>query len=247
MNKMSKSQSKITSFDFHSGRILARKYEVVKRLGSGWEGEVFLVREIATDIERAAKFYYPARNPKNENLLFYAKKLHKLRQCSILIQYQTQETITYLNESVSFLVSDFVEGEILDDFLQRQSGKRLDLFQSLHLLHILAEGMEYIHHMREYHGDLHTGNIIIQRHGIGFEIKLLDLFHWGKCTSASIHDDVINLIRIFYDSLGGQKYYSKLSPVAKGIICGLKRSLILKKFRSAGQLRDYLETIQWPE
>lgn len=244
---MAVKRSDITSFDFHPGRVLARKYEVIKRLGAGWEGEVFLVKEQATDIERAAKFYYPARNPNNKNLLFYAKKLHKLRQCSILIQYQTQETITYKNEPVSFMVSDFVEGEILDDFLLKQPGKRLDLYQALQLLHALAEGIEHIHHMREYHGDLHTGNIIIRRHGISFEIKLLDLFHWGKCTSENIHDDVVNLIRIFYDALGGQKFYKKLSPIAKGIICGLKRSLILKKFRSAGQLRDYLETMQWPE
>lgn len=235
----------IEAFDFHAGRVLARKYEVVKRLGAGWEGEVFLVNETATGIERAAKFFYPDRNPKNRNLLFYAKKLHKLRQCNILIQYHTQETITYRNQSVSFLVSDFVEGELLDEFLKRQPGKRLDVFQALHLLHTLAKGMESIHHLGEYHGDLHSGNIIVQRRGIGFDCKLLDLYHLGAAKRSNIHDDVIDLIRVFYDSLGGQRFYAKLPQEIKDICCGLKRTLILKKFRSAGQLRDYLENFHW--
>jgi len=235
----------IEAFDFHAGRVLARKYEVVSRLGAGWEGEVFLVNETATGIERAAKFFYPDRNPKNRNLLFYAKKLHKLRQCSILIQYHTQEVITYKNQAVSFLVSDFVEGELLEDFLKRQPGKRLDVFQALHLLHTLAKGMESIHHLGEYHGDLHSGNIIIQRRGIGFDCKLLDLYHLGAAKRSNIHDDVIDLIRVFYDSLGGQRFYAKQPQEIKDICCGLKRSLILKKFRSAGQLRDYLENFSW--
>ena len=28
-------------------------------------------------------------------------------------------------------------------------------------------------------------------------------------------------------------------------VCGLKRTLILKKFRTAGQLREYLEILSW--
>jgi hypothetical protein len=31
----------------------------------------------------------------------------------------------------------------------------------------------------------------------------------------------------------------------KAICRGLKRSLILQNFRTAGQLREYLETIEW--
>ena len=32
------------SFDLQPGRVLARKFEVIRRLGAGWEGEVYLVR-----------------------------------------------------------------------------------------------------------------------------------------------------------------------------------------------------------
>ena len=149
----------IDTFSFVPGRILAKKYEVIGKLGEGWEGEVYLVRELITGIERAAKFFFPQRNPKNAAVRFYANKLHKLRHCPILIQYLTQETIMFQKIAVTFLVSDYVEGELISVFLARQPGKRLSAIQGLHLLHALASGIENIHHMGEYHGDLHMDNI----------------------------------------------------------------------------------------
>jgi serine/threonine protein kinase len=235
----------IDQFEFFPGRKLGNKYEVIRKLGQGWEGEVYLVKELLTGIERAAKFFYPQRNIKNSALKFYAIKLHKLRFCPILIQYHTQDTIIYRGVTISFLVSDFIEGELLTNFLERQKGKRLSPFQALHLLHALASGIESIHHMKEYHGDLHTDNIIIRRFGLSYDMKLLDMFHWGSARKENIKADVCDLIRIFYDSLGGKNYYAKLPKEVKEIICGLKKSLILKKFRTAGQLREYIETIQW--
>lgn len=235
----------LDTFDLQSGRILANKYEIIKKLGAGWEGEVYLVREIATGIERAAKFFFPERNPRNRTAIFYAKKLHKLRHSPIVIQYHTQETVRWRGTQISFLVSEYVEGELLSEYLARQPGGRLTPFQGLHLLHALASGIESIHHMREYHGDLHTDNVVVRRFGLGYNLKLIDMFHWGPARKETIHDDVVDLVRILYEALGGQKHYARNPPEIKAICCGLKRSLILKKFRSAGQLREYLETMQW--
>jgi len=244
-NRLHSGRVVIDKFDLKPGRILARKYELVQPLGAGWEGEVFLVRELPTGIERAVKLFYPHRNLRDRAANFYARKLHKLRHCSIAIQYHTSETITYRGFPVTLLVSDFVDGELLTTFLNRQSGKRLTPFQALHLLHALSIGIECIHQMKEYHGDLHTDNIIVQRYGLGFDLKLLDFYHWGAPTLENIHDDVINLVRILYDAIGGRRHYKHQPEVIKKICCGLKRSLILKKFRTAGQLREHLETLTW--
>lgn len=238
-------QPVIDHFDLKPGRVLARKYEIIDKLGAGWEGEVFLICEQPNNIERAVKLFYPHRNPGDRTASFYAKKLHKLRHCPIVIQYHTSEKITYRNVPITLLVSEFVEGELLSDFLARQPGKRLTPFQGLHLLHALATGIEQIHTMKEYHGDLHSENIIIQRYGLGFDLKLLDFYHWGAPKTENIHDDVVDLIKILYESVGGQKHYKNQPPVIRNLVCGLKRTLILKKFRSAGQLREYLEILSW--
>ena len=236
---------RIDAFDFRPGKLLRGRYEIVHHLGAGWEGEVYLIRERATGIERTAKFFFPHRNEREKSSVFYAKKLHKLRQCPIVIQYYTQDSIVYRGVPITFLVSEFVEGELLSAFLARQPGKRLSPFQAVHLLHALAMGMESIHQLGEYHGDLHSDNVIVQRYGLGFDLKLLDMFHWGASTAQHIHDDVINLVRLFYDAVGGPKHYARQPPEVKDICCGLKRSLILRKFKTAGQLRRYLETLQW--
>jgi tRNA A-37 threonylcarbamoyl transferase component Bud32 len=235
----------VERFDFQPGRILARKYEVIQPLGRGWEGEVYLVRELNTSIERAVKLFYPQRNPRDKVSSFYARKLHRLRHCPITIQYHTSDTITWQRQSITLLVSDFVEGELLSDFLARQPGKRLTAYPALHLLHALATGIECIHSMKEYHGDLHTENIIVQRYGLGFELKLVDFFHWGASRPENIRDDVIDLVKILYEAIGGRTWYSRQPDEIKAICCGLKRGLILKKFRTAGQLREYLENMEW--
>ena len=120
-----KSQPRIWSFNLHCGDCLAGKYPVVTLLGAGWEGEVYLVRERGTGIERTVKIFFPRRNPRDRALRFYARKLHKLRHCPVVIQYHTRDTFIYNDTKVSFLLSEFVEGELLSDFLKRQRGRRL--------------------------------------------------------------------------------------------------------------------------
>ena len=143
------------------------------------------------------------------------------------------------------LISEFVEGEVLSGYLEHWPGKRLPEFEALRLLYDLARGMEPIHRAREYHGDLHGENIIVNRRGLGFDIKLLDFYIRSTPKRANIESDVLDMIRLLYDLLGGQRFYSRHSDTVKSVCCGLKHSLILKKFRHAGHLRQYLEEMSW--
>ena len=87
--------------------------------------------------------------------------------------------------------------------------------------------VDEIHRLKEYHGDLHAENIIVQRYGLGFDLKVLDLYHWDMPKKENIQDDICDMIKIFYDAIGGQKHYAKHPQVVKDICCGLKKSLIL--------------------
>ncbi|MEZ4742721.1 MAG: protein kinase [Bdellovibrionota bacterium] len=243
---MAKMGSKeIKEFNFSRGAIIANKYEVFEKLGSGWEGEVYRVIEIESGVERAAKFYFPKRNPRNKVASRNAMKLHKLSYCPIIIRYHTQEIIKYKQNAITCVVSEYFDGEILSEFLEGQQGKRISVMQGLILLHNLASGLETMHRLGEYHGDLHSENILIKRYGLGFELKLLDLHHWGDSKKANIEEDICNSIRIFYDAIGGSPRYAKQPIEVKEICLGLKKSLILKKFRSAAELKKHIENINW--
>jgi len=239
------SEKKITSFDLKPGFTIAGKYKVLSPLGSGWEGEVYKIVEIRTAIERAAKLFYPQRNPRERTSRRYAKKLHKLRHCQILIQYHTEETIRFRGQRLTVLISEFVEGPLLSEFLSARPGRRLGDFEALHLLYALVKGVEQIHQRGEYHGDLHSDNIIVSRHGLGFELKALDFYHWEQTKTENRQTDLCDVIKIFHESLGGAKHYSRQPQQVKYIISGLKRSIILRKFRTVTQLRKHLETLQW--
>ncbi len=234
-----------TGFEFPPGHLLAGKYEVLEYLGGGWQGEVYKIRERGTRVERAAKVFYPKRNVRNRAASTYAKKLHKLRSCPILIQYHTFETIRHEGHTLTLFISEYVEGELLVNYVKRFRGNRLPLFPAIHLLHALAVGVESIHRMGEYHGDLHSENVIVQRLGLTFDLKLLDLFHWGPANRENRHHDICSIIRIFYDALGGQKAYARQPQKVRDIVCGLKQSLIRKKFRNASELRLYIESRDW--
>ncbi|MFW5920783.1 MAG: protein kinase domain-containing protein, partial [Polyangiales bacterium] len=151
----SKRQPRIDSFNFKPGRVLAGKYRIESKLGGGWEGEVYKVTERRTGITRAAKLFYPHRNERDRAVKFYARKLDKLRNCSIVIQYLHSEQIKHKGVPITCLISEYVEGELLADFVKRQPGKRLRPFEGMHLLYAAAKGLEEIHRVKEYHGDIH--------------------------------------------------------------------------------------------
>ncbi len=242
---MYRASRKPKRFDFPPGKSVAGKYEVERPLGSGWEGEVYVIVERATGIRRAAKFYYPHRDPLGKAAIAYARKLDALRHCPILMQYHHQETTYVKRRKVVVVVSELVEGIKLSEFLAKQPDRRLTTFEALHVLYTLARGISPIHARGEYHGDIHDDNIMIRRQGITFELKLLDFFDLGKPTRAKIHKDVLNLVQVFHALVGGRGAYKGQPRVVKDIIRGLKDSLILERFQSAGDIQRHLETVDW--
>ena len=238
--------TRIEEFDFSPGRLLSQgKYEIVTKIGEGWESEVYMIRERQTGIERAAKFFFPHRNKDQKNSTVFAKKLHKLRECDVLVKYLSQGDLQFKKTPITFMISDLVEGVSFNEFIRVQAGKRLHIFEALHLLLALSKGVAQIHSVKEYHGDLHGDNILIQRKGLSFSVRILDPFHWKCSLSEMVAEDVFNLIKLFYESIGGARFYSKQQPEVKYICCGLKRSVIRERFRTASHIVKHLESIEW--
>ena len=238
---------KVSRFDLEPGRSVAGKYQIEGLLGSGYEGEVYAIVERNTGIRRAAKFYYPHRDPMGKAAIVYARKLDALRHCPILMQYHHQEVAYFKRKKVMVVISELVEGEKLSEFLHRQPSHRLSTFEALHVLHLLAKGIAPIHQRGEYHGDIHDDNIMIRRQGISFEVKLLDFFDLGRPTRGKIQKDVLNLIQVFHTLVGGREHYASQPRVVKEIIRGLKDSLILDRFHSAVDIQQHLENLTWDE
>lgn len=245
MGMVGRRRTQIESFALQPGQTVGGHYTVTAMLGRGYEGEVYRVRERRTGVTRAAKLFFPHRNERDQAVRRYARKLERLRDCPLLMKYHHSETIRFETGPVTALISEYIEGEILDNFVQRQPGKRLAVFEAMCLLHTLAVGLEKVHSRREYHGDMHAGNVIIRRRGVFFDAKVVDLYDWGAPSAENRREDVINMIRLFYDALGGKSAYRSLPDEAKWICCGLKRGMIVDRFPTARHLRMHLERFEW--
>lgn len=225
--------------------MIGGKYVVESLLGGGWEGEVYRVTERRTGASRAAKLFFPQRNNDDKAVTFYARKLESLRACPIVLKYHHSESFRFRGAPVTVLISEFVEGRIIDDLIDSSPGKRLPEYEALAIFYNLAVGLEQIHAEREYHGDLHSGNVLVKRRGVHFDVKLVDLFDLGKPSRAHAQYDVVALVRLLYDMLGGQRWYAAQRDEIKKIICGLRQSLILSRYPTARRLREHLDQFEW--
>jgi serine/threonine protein kinase len=232
-------------FDLRPGLTLGRNYYVVEFLGSGWEGEVFKVEERRTGILRAAKIFYDHSTLKPAQLKRYTRKLHKLRGCPIITQYHHRDMARVGGRQMEILVSDLAEGILLSTYLSQRPGKRLIPFEALHLIHSLARGVEQIHLLGEYHGDIHTDNIMVFKKGLGFEVHLIDFLDLGRSTREKIQVDVYDLLGVLHELVGGTPGYKRCGEAIRKLVLGRRHDLISRKYRTAGQLRLAIENLEW--
>lgn len=232
-------------FELRPDQTLGRNYHIVEFLGRGYEGEVYKIAERRTGIIRAAKLFYPQRNKNSKKILWYADKLHKLSSCPVVINYHHRDMVRVRTESIEILISDFIDGIKLSEYIKEQPGKKMNSFEALHLFYALVQGVEAIHYLGEYHGDIHSDNILIKRRGLSFDVHLVDFYDWGKPSKVKIQTDVYDMINILHEMIGGQKWYSKAGKDIKQIVMGRKQSLIRKKMKNASQIRLMLENLVW--
>jgi serine/threonine protein kinase len=236
---------RITQFSLEPGQILADKYVIEEHVGSGWEGEVYRVHERKTGVRRAVKLFFPHRNRGDVAVKVYAKKLERLKRSDIVIQYHHSETLRLEGQRVTCLVSEYAEGPLLGAFLRQQPGGRLHAFEALHLTHALAAGLEQIHRVGVYHGDLHEANVLVRREGIFYRPKLVDFYHRGVTRREHMQNDVLDVVRLLYDAVGGKRHYATQPSAVKAICRGLRNDLVRRVFPSAAHLRRHLESFSW--
>ncbi|MEP6818896.1 MAG: protein kinase [bacterium] len=157
------------------------QYRIIKKLGKGGMGEVYLAQDTKLD-RRVAIKVLSAESLAHENakkrLMREAQAAAKLDHPNICAIYDVNEV-----ESLTFIVMQYVEGETL---AERMKDKRLPLSTALDVARQAAEALAEAHAHGLVHRDIKPQNIMMTPRGL---VKILD---FGLCKQLQTVENVDN-------------------------------------------------------
>lgn len=145
--------------------ILSGRYELLRALGQGQCGKVFLARQLSLELECAIKII-----PKTDALSLFAiteaKILTSVQHPGIPTIYDFEE-----DESFYYLVEEYIQGDTLEEFLLHQQSVSRNLFYKF--CEQLCDIFAYLHSLCPapvLYMDLKPEHIIV----CGLQLKLID-------------------------------------------------------------------------
>ncbi|MBS0197209.1 MAG: serine/threonine protein kinase [Planctomycetes bacterium] len=152
-----------------AGAIPARigRYEVLRVLGHGGFGTVYLARQASPRREVAIKLMRQISTPaERRRLLFEAQVLARLSHPCIARVYESGVTDDGLE--LPFIVLEYIDGPTLDVYAQEKKPSRDEIVR---LLIQVCDGLGHAHQRGVLHRDLAPKNILLDSQGC---IKILD-------------------------------------------------------------------------
>ena len=141
------------------------RYEIVKRVGRGGMGTVYLARDPRLDRTVALKVLAEfSESEIHERFLREARAVAALRHHNIVTVYDIGE-----DEGQPFIAMEYVEGETLAAFIARKPPTPVD--RKLQIATELCTALLYAHRVGIIHRDVKPGNIMLAEDG---SVKILD-------------------------------------------------------------------------
>ena len=141
-------------------------YRIIKKLGAGGMGEVYLALDTKLDRKVAIKVLrsdWLEEEHLKKRLIREAQAAAKLDHPNICAIYDVNEA-----DPFTYIVMQFIEGEPLDDKMEREP---LTLRTALAMIEQAAEGLAEAHAHGIVHRDIKPQNMIVNSRG---QLKILD-------------------------------------------------------------------------
>ncbi|BDU73988.1 serine/threonine-protein kinase [Mesoterricola silvestris] len=145
------------------------KYEIIRSLGSGAMGEVFLARQAAIGREVAIKTIL-ANVAKGEEA---EGRFRREAEAAGKLSHPNLVTIFDFDKDgdTFYLVMEFVKGDDLDDVIKHQA---LSHSQFLEVLAQVCDGLSHAHRNGIIHRDIKPANVRVIRDGKHLQAKVMD-------------------------------------------------------------------------
>ncbi len=145
--------------------MLAKRYRIIRRLGQGGMGSVWLAEDTQLDNRKVAVKMLPTILVQDERAY---QQLKGEALVSLKLIHPNIVTLRAFeeNKGAPFLVMDYVEGQTLSDYLARKG--KLSESETVRLLKPIAAALDYAHKEKVVHRDVKPSNIIIRKDGHPF-------------------------------------------------------------------------------
>ena len=147
------------------GAILAGRYHVIRQLGQGGMGSVWLAEDSQLDNRKVAIKMLPS-------IVVTDKRAYQQLKSEALVSLKLiHPNIVTLrafeeNNGAPFLVMDYIEGRTLSDYLAEKG--KLSEAETIKLLKPIAAALDYAHGEKVIHRDVKPSNVIIRNDGHPF-------------------------------------------------------------------------------
>ena len=147
------------------GTVLVERYRVVRQLGQGGMGSVWLAEDTKLDNKLFAVKTLPA-------ILVANKRAYRqLKDEALVAMKLTHPNIVTLrafeeNDGNPFLVMDYIDGQSLDDYLAEKG--KMSEEEVLGILKPVAAALDYAHSQGVVHRDVKPANVMIRKDGVPF-------------------------------------------------------------------------------
>lgn len=144
------------------------KYEILRKIGEGAQGEVYLAKDKRLGRKVAIKSLHVdliTNTVLKERFIGEAKLLGQLSHSSIVTLYD------YIVDTSGYhLIMEYLKGNQLDDYINKVSGP-INEIRAINIFLQVLDGIHHIHKLNIVHRDIKPSNIIIDEKD---KIKLLD-------------------------------------------------------------------------
>jgi serine/threonine protein kinase len=138
------------------------RFRVLKELGKGSQGVVFLAVDPHLDRQVAIKTLLLGSvrsNGQRERILQEARTVSRLQHPNIIPVYEAGE-----HEKVPYLVFEYVDGVSVKELIQRNGG--LGIHRAVLLMKQILDGIAYAHEQGVIHRDISPSNILVNKNDV---------------------------------------------------------------------------------
>src|SRR5215207_5261841 len=153
------------------GSVLADRYHILKRIGEGGMGRVYLGEHVKMNRQCAVKVMSPALVNDAESASRFAREASSAAR---IIHPNVAAVFDYgESDGLVYLVMEYVDGEPLSRLLAREAPFALE--RAVDLARQIADGLGAAHELGIVHRDLKPDNILVTRSRSGREVaKVVD-------------------------------------------------------------------------